>query len=393
MKTFKFSIYTLLFVVFVISSCKKDDFKPEDNFVKIYDEKDGNKSYFPLGIKRTSDNGYLILSAFNGWNIQVMKVNNVGDFVWKYNLPSNYINATPSLLELGGKFYFVCMDNVGLFSYLMEINETSQQATEVQSFPFIEYPTASYSNGNSIFIQNYRRFSYETGIYQLNTALTDTIRSGKVKIFDDVEERVFKHMTYTGKRMPFSVQTSPDNSKIVMSGFFNYSFSLVFLDQNFNFTGVYNGSNYNGGISAILPQNNTSFALARFSFSNMFYNPNVTLNTSAIDIAESIPAQGMPSIDSEKPVIIKELKVDGTNYTTFAASTHSNQLVLHFHDNTGKLKGTKVIGQNLPYTLCDVEATQDGGLILLVQTRVMSSYNRIATIKLTKEQVLESMEE
>lgn len=52
----------LLVVLGLFFSSCKDKYKPEESFIKIYDDKDGNKNYVPLSMKRTSDDGYLILA-------------------------------------------------------------------------------------------------------------------------------------------------------------------------------------------------------------------------------------------------------------------------------------------------------------------------------------------
>src|SRR5690554_7225487 len=71
-----------------------------------------------MSMKRISDDGYLILCAYNGWNIHIMKTDKTGEFLWKHDLPSNYVNAVPNLIERNGALYFVCMDAVGLFTYI-----------------------------------------------------------------------------------------------------------------------------------------------------------------------------------------------------------------------------------------------------------------------------------
>ena len=58
--------------ILVFVGCKKDDFQPEESFVKIYNDSEGNKKYVPLGIQQTADQGYVMLSAYDGWNIHVM---------------------------------------------------------------------------------------------------------------------------------------------------------------------------------------------------------------------------------------------------------------------------------------------------------------------------------
>ncbi|MBC9811298.1 hypothetical protein H9Y05_02305 [Crocinitomicaceae bacterium CZZ-1] len=387
-------IQQILFIgaILVFAGCKKDDFQPEESFVKIYNDSEGNKKYVPLGIQQTTDQGYIVLSAYGGWNIHVMKTDKVGGVVWRKTLPSNYVNAT-NLIKHGGSYYFVCMDNVGLFTYLLQLDEASGNVNEIQNFSGIIYPTYAYSNGTTMYIQNYDRLSYKTGIHQLDPSLTSITQSEELNIMTSVEDRIVDHITHDGKRIPFFVSSTPENDYIVMSCFYNYSFSLVFMNANLQFSGVYNGANFNGGVNAILPKGNSQYAVARFSYDNQYFNANASLNPASVDIAESISASGYSELNPEKPVVIRSMAIGGVYYVVMAGSTRSNQLLLSFFDPySGALRGTKYVGQNTPYSICDFTKTEDGGLMLLVQAKVMGSYDRIATVKLSDEQLAELLE-
>jgi len=378
----------LLVVLGLFFSSCKDKYKPEESFIKIYDDKDGNKNYVPLSMKRTSDDGYLILSAYNGWNIHIMKTDKTGEFLWKHDLPSNYVNAVPNLIERNGALYFVCMDAVGLFTYIMKVDEGAEQATDVQEFTQIQYPLYVHDNQDAVYIQNYNRATYETGIIELDAEMTQIQNFGSVQIYTDVEDKIVHHINYTGKRFPFSVSVTPENNNVLLTGFNNYSFSTVFMSANLNATGVYNGAGFDGGLNAVMPLGGNQYALARFSFSNLYFNPNASLSPTTIDIAESIPAQGKSELDPQKPVLIKSLLINGENYTVYLATTKSNQLQLSFYpQGSDEPKALKYIGQSVPLSAADFSLTEDEGLIILTQTTVLGSFNRIATIKLSKEEL------
>lgn len=387
------SIFVLMITLLsVFAACKKE-VKPEDAFLKVYNEQGGNTIYNPLSIRKTPDQGYLILSAFDGWKIKLMKIDKLGDFEWKYNLPDTYVNAVPNIIIRGGNYYFVCMDQVGLFAKVMQININAKNATEVKDFPYVLYPTAVFASEQSIFLQNYNRSSYQTEIYKLNETLTDTLLSGKVDVLDNVEERLVDHITFAGKRMPFFISETPEADHVVMSGFYKYSFSLIFMDENLDFTGVYNGSNYNGGMNAILPLGNSNYALARYSYSSLYFNPLTFIDPTAIAMGESIGANGVPEIDASKPVLIKSLNLDSKKLVACITSTQSNQVLIQFYDSkTGELKGKKYVGQNIPFTVADAATSASGELILLVQATIMGGYKRIATIKIDKEQINRTIE-
>ncbi|MNV14436.1 hypothetical protein D3C71_1051210 [compost metagenome] len=384
-----------LFIYFIVISglsvfltgCKKDS-KPEDSFIKIYDDQNGNKHFYPLSMAASGE-GYLILSAYDGWRIHLMKIDKEGEFEWNYELPENYVNAVPNLIQHNGQNYLVCMDAVGLFTYVLKIDESNHSVTEVSSFPNVLYPTYAYNSGQDIYIQNYNRLSYETGIHRLTSDLAGISQSGSVNIFTDVEERIVNHVTFNGNRIPFFVSSTPEQNYIVMNGFYNYSFSLIFLNPDLTFAGVYNGAGFNGGLAALSPSGSSQFSLARFSYDNLYYNASATLTPTAIDIAESIPAQGQSELDAKKPVLIKNVSINGSQYKAFLSSTRSNQILLSIYGSGGNLVGKKYLGKNNPYTVCDFIQTEDKGLNILIQAKIMGSFDRIALIKLSKEQVEE----
>ena len=386
----KLFIYCMIFLGLAgsFAGCKKDS-KPEDSFIKIYDDENGNKHFHPLSITTSASNdGYLVMSAYDGWRIHLMKIDNAGEFVWNYELPANYVNAVPNLIKSNGENYLVCMDAVGLFTYVLKIDEGNHSTAEVSNFPNVLYPTYAYNSGQAIYIQNYNRLSMQTGIHKLTSDLSSITQSADLDIFTDVEDRIVDHITFNGKRMPFFVSSTPEQNYIVMNGFYNYSFSLIFLDQNLNFAGVYNGAGFNGGLAAISPSGGSQFSLARFSYDNIYYNASVPLVPTTIDIAESIPGQGHSELDAEKPVLIKDISINNVQYKAFLSSTRSNQLLLSIYDRgSGALVGKKYLGKNTPYTACDFIQTEDSGLNILLQAKIMGSFDRIAIIKLSKEQM------
>lgn len=247
-----------------------------------------------------------------------------------------------------------------------------------------------FDNGSAVYIQNYNRTTFETGIFELSASMDQIENTGSIQIFTDVEDKIVDHMNYTGKRFPFFVSVTPEKDHVVLSGFNNYSFSTVFLDANLAFSGVYNGAAFDGGLNAILPLGGNKFSIARFSFSNAYFNPIATLSPTAIDIAESIPAQGKAELDAQSPVLIQQISIAGKNYVVYLASTKSNQLLLSFYTKgSSELKGIKYLGQSVPLKACGFVKTTDEGLLVLSRVTVMGSFNRIATIKLSKEELEE----
>ena len=160
----------------------------------------------------------------------------------------------------------------------------------------------------------------------------------------------------------------------MFNGFNNYSFSTVFLDANLDFSGVYSGAAFDGGMSAILPLGADKFSLARFSFSDVYMNAGATLSPTAVDIAEGIPSEWKSELDAESPILIKNITINSTEYAAFLATTKSNQLTLMLYQaGSEELAGSKYLGESVPLKACDFSITEDGGLMILTQATVMLS--------------------
>jgi hypothetical protein len=96
------SIFVLVITLLTVFAACKKEVKPEDAFVKVYNEQGGNTIYNPLSIRKTPDQGYLILSAFDGWKIQLMKIGCIEEIAFK----KKWINKAQ--INKNIKFYGKC---------------------------------------------------------------------------------------------------------------------------------------------------------------------------------------------------------------------------------------------------------------------------------------------
>jgi hypothetical protein len=369
---------------FLLLACEKKDMTSLP-FVKIYDDQNGNRSFTPLSIiKSSQDYGYIVLSAFDGWRIQLMKIDKDGVFSWNLELPDSYVNAVPSLVNINGQLYLVCMDPIELNTRILRIDETNQTVVPISTLEEVSYPVHAYYNGNNLYLMSCPLSSQMMGIHEVSTALDTVIRVGALGIGMNVDEHLLKHVMHTGKQWPFFIKSTPEKDRFVVNGFYNYSFSTVFLDNSLQFTGVYNGAALDGGINQLEPLGSNEYVISRVSGDYVFFNPKLTLNPDAVAMATSLEAQGDAELNHEMPVLIKELTIKGTKYRAFLASTRSNQLSLKLYDETGKKIAGTYISKNIPIKASDMIQTPYGELLILTQVRVMGSYNRIGTIKLSK---------
>jgi hypothetical protein len=109
----QFKIY---FVFLLLSACEinQKDIKPEDQFIKIYNNQNENLSYFPVSVIQTSDGGYLILngvkndsSLFEYPSATLIKTNPIGEIEW--TTETAWL-APAGLIKLGESYSFIAMD-------------------------------------------------------------------------------------------------------------------------------------------------------------------------------------------------------------------------------------------------------------------------------------------
>jgi len=384
----KSSLYFFLLLLAVFAAGCEDTFQPDEAFLRIYDDQLANRKYFPLDIEQADDGGYIILSALDDWDIHVQKISSEGDFVWSYISAGPYVNPVPGLLKVNGSIYFFCMAEVGLFTYLMRVDDGAQTVTETSNYPSVLYPLAASVAGQNILLQNYDRDVQGTGFHKLSSGFVIEA-SSTFNIFENVEERVVDHITHAGDRLPFFTGAG-GNGGYFMNGFYNYSFSVLFTDNAMGYTGVHNGSNYNGAASSVLPLGGGQYAVSRFSFGNNYINPQAALSSSGVELIADAGGTGYPELEENAHMVSAKILAGNRELIAVAGSTISNKIVIYLFDAAGgALVGKKYIGNTVPYRICDFSVTTDGGLIVLAQVYVAGSYPRIAVIKLSDEEVLE----
>lgn len=371
-------------IAFFFSACEKKD-KSSLPFVKIYDDQNGNRSFSPLSMcKSNLDNGYLVLSAYDGWRIHLMKMDKDGKFEWNLELPEQYVNAVPSLVNIQQQLYLVCMDPIALNTRILRIDEANKSVVQISTLEEVSYPIHAYHNGSDLYLMSCPLSSQMTVIHKVSQALDTVVKIGALSISTNVDDLLLKHVMHTGKRYPFFIQSTPEQQHFVVNAFYNYSFSTVFFDSELQFSGVYNGAAMDGGIQTVFPLGANQFALSRISGENVFINPKATLDPTAITMATSVEAQGDAELDHEKPVLIKNISISSKPYLCVVASSRSNQLVLKLFDAAGKKIASKYLSKNVPIEACDMAFTPYGELLVLLRVRIMGSYNRIGSLKLSK---------
>lgn len=370
-------------ILILLTACKKTE-TTNLPFTKIYDDENGNRSFEPLAMaKATLDHGYFVLSAYDGWRVQLMKIDKDGNFVWNLFLPENYVNALPVILTINNSLYIVCMDPVQVDTRILKIDEANKNVIQTAQLEEITYPLHANYNGEKLYVLNSPLSSQVMGIHEISATLDTVVKVGGLSISMNVDDLIIKHMMHTGVRWPFYIQSTPEKDILCINGFYNYSFSSVFLDDNFSFKGVLNGAGLEDGLLAMAPLGQQNFSFARKAGDLVLFNSKFSIDPNIIAMASSLEAKGDAELDPNKPILTKEITVKSEPYRVLLASTRSNQLVIKLYNEAGKMVASHYLSKNVPIKACDLIQTPYGELLILAQVRVMGSFNRIATIKLS----------
>ncbi len=383
------SISVILAASILLLSCgDEEDYIPENSFIKIYNDESFSSSYEPMDIVQAGNAGYFILSAYDSWSTYILRVDEQGDFLWDYRLDDNYVNPIRGLYFIDSAFYFFCMDDLSLGTYLMKATDQSQTAVAERNLGYIIYPLASSKTDDGFLIESYNRESYSTRLTKLNNDFSEAWHE-EYSVEQDVEEFIIRHLTRIGGRLPFF--TGQAGNKYFFNGYYNYSMSLLFVNaSDGSQTGVINGFRSESAISSAKYINGNSFALSRFDHGENFILPKIELNTTDIGISSDLTGNEHPEMTPDAFVYSEILDVNGKEIIMFATSTKGGQILLYAYDAIdGSLTGTHHLGNINPYSAIDFVKTADGGLAVLGSTNVNGRFSRIVLIKLSDKQLIE----
>lgn len=371
----------------LVSCGNEEEYVPESSFIKIYNDELFNSSYIPMDIVQAGEKGYFILSAFDSWSTYILRVDEYGEFMWDYKLDENYVNPIKGLYYQDSAFYFFCMDNLSLGTYLMKATDQSQSAAVERNLGYIIYPLASSATADGYLIESYNRESYSTRLTKLNSEFSELWHE-EYSVEQDVEESIVSHLTRIGDRLPFF--TGQAGNIYFLNGYYNYSMSLLFVDaSDGSQRGVINGFRNKSAISSAKYIDGNSYALSRFDFGENFIIPKIDINTSGTGISSDLDGNEHPEMTSNAFVYSDIINVNGKEVTMFATSTKGGQILLYAYDAIdGSLIGTHHLGRLNPYEAIDFEVTTDGGLAILGNTFVNGRFSRITLVKLSEQQLI-----
>jgi hypothetical protein len=388
------NIFSLLIIGILLFSCNGDqeEILPAENFIRIYDDDRFNASYLPIDIIQTSDEGYLILSgsrqpSSNFVGIQILRTDSEGNYITLLNLPDEDVQPIANWAVIGEEYYFFCMSATNLVTKMYRIDQ--QLNISNSTILNTSYPMAVSQDNDRLLLLSYDNENKNSVLSLLDeNGNTLQQKSFSIGAGDGVEEPIIDHFTRTGRQFPFQTGKTGDGHYF-FNGFYNYTFSLVFTDLTGDEpSGIVQGQQDDGGISAILPLSGTGFALSRFNFGDNVVLSKVQLNTN--EIISSINLNGNTALEwvPDARVDIKRISHPDLDLVVFGSTTQNSQIFISIYNSaTGEWLGNKYLGYSTPYFLQRLYPTSDGGMAILGRTAVAGRFNRICLFKLSSGEI------
>ena len=194
------------------------------------------------------------------------------------------------------------------------------------------------------------------------------------------------HILRTGRRLPFQVGKT-SGGLYYFNGIYNYTLSVVFTDLNSaNPIGVVQGSQDDGGISALYPTGSGKFAAARFNYGDNYLLPSATLTTTGPSSSSLLGGHSFPELTPNAPVVIMNATIKGGSRVLYGSNTRGKQIALFgYNPADGTLVGSKYIGFSNSFEIASMKSTTDEGLVVLGTTYIAGRFPRICLFKLSAE--------
>jgi hypothetical protein len=388
----------LLALMFISCSEESSPSIDKATFTRIFDTNEFDSAYYPIDVRQTADEGYLILgkrkfeSDYSG--IYIVKADKLGNFENEMKFGSQYVNPVGDLAKENDQFYFFCMDTNLLDAQLVSLNA---DGTIKEIFPVsgVTYPCASYydSSRGEFLLLGYDHVDKQTTLSKVS--LTGELKSEVVRYDlgaggeEQIEETIINHFLQNGRKLPFQVGVA-GNGMYFFNGFHNYTLSLVFttLSGDNEVSGIVYGQHDDGGMSAVTALGGGKFAAARFNFGENYFLPNVTLQTTGPSNSVNLGGNTLPELTSNASVKIIRARIENKDVLIYGSDTKSKQIGLFFYDEaTGAFISSKYLGFSNPFEIGSLEQTADGGLIVCGTTYLAGRFPRICLFKFSKDEL------
>jgi hypothetical protein len=377
----------------LFSACdiKDNTAQPTQSFTKIYENGDFSKAYFPSDIKQTPDSGFVILGTVpsedsNFYGVYLMKIDKSGKFQWEHTSETFVNPVSEIMINASGQLQFFCMDKTRLGTHLVNIAQTPSSIAYIGA-DTLRYPLAAGAVQGGFLLETLDAEYKNTRLSKLSTG-GGIQWTKKFSIYEDVEEKLNKHLTRQARPYPFFVGETGTGSYF-FNGFNNFTLALTFTDANGKQTGITNGVRYESGISSAVPIAGNKLAASRYKGDgeNVLL-PNTSISATSVSAAKDLTGNELPELTKYARVVIKKATISSKNVVLYGTDTKNGQIVIFAYDEaSGTLLGSRYLGVSNAFELGGFALTQDGGMVVAGKTYVAGRFPRICVFKLNPEDV------
>ena len=310
----------------------------------------------------------------------LMKINEVGDFVWDtWDFSTSIFDKKPisGCMIINNDYYFVCkqQNETGRQPVLMKITDDNQTPVEI----------ARYGNVDDKIVPFYSMKKSENEILILSAR--------------------------PNERLTWLINTDI-NGNVIWEKEFNYEAAISVkhpsLDNRFHFLNMWNDfiyyTSYYGNDIASLVLDSSGEVLDTIYYTDALDN-NVQITSMATfdnTVSFSFPQKDIYAINSSEQGIqtengisstnnsfMERIVVDNRELALFSASARDNQILLKVFDPYNIDNGTykKYYGHTYFYEAGGILPTNDGGLMIYGNAYVLGRLGRICMIKLSKTDI------
>lgn len=386
-------------LIFLIScEVNQKDIKPEDQFVKVYNNQDQNLSFFPVSVIQTTDNGYLILNGVKNDSslseypyATLIKTDQIGTVEW--TTETAWL-APAGLVSFGGNYSFVAMDNQ-FNANLINIDIGSGNVGSNKALN-LKMPLNVYMNNKNQFVVVAYNFVSRSSSIALYDANGNQVNITELNVNEDMIGQIQGHLNKTDDEFPFFIGEWQND---IQSGYFvnclaNYTLRSVFFDNNLNPTGgdIYSFQDKNA-LSSLVHKENNIYTMTRYYGGNNYIIADVEVDPNTSQNFNEFTQNQIFELVPNAKVISRNIVKDNEDYILLASTTNSNSVVLYQYgmDVTDSTITDNVIGE-LHAEYIDfsdaievrdvIQNSKDNGIVVLAQLYFTGRYKRPVLIKI-----------
>lgn len=383
----------LLVILTISCEINQKDIKPEDQFIKIYNDQNESLSYFPISVIQTEDGGYLLLngvkndsSLYEYPSATIIKTSPTG--VTEWTTETAWL-APAGLIKTGSTYSFIAMD---LQNNINKINVDISNGNIIDNNELnLTMPLAAKTNDANQFIILSYNYVNRTSVIALFDKDANLINLSELNVNTDMVAQINAHMNKTGSELPFFIGEWKNE---VQKGYFvnclaNYTLRTVFFDKNLNTTG---GDIYSfqarDALSSLVNKENNIFAMTRYYGGNNYISTNIEVDPYSSQNFNEYSQNQIFELIPEAKVISRNITKDNIEYILLASTTNSNSVVLYQYaisvgEGYDEAIHTEYIDFSDKIEVRDIiQNDDDGGIIVLAQHYFTGKYKRPVLIKI-----------